>query len=225
MRGSALRRGLRRTLRGLLIASGAASAACGGPDLSLFEEPRCSPSGRNTPALDGVRAAIPVDYVELRVYPDYAAAAPADVLAQIGTPCEKASHQSACIAALVALRSGIGVRADCGTFCTFYYFAATQGDKISAINSKEEFAAYLGPIDAQQEALWVAWAAGYDFVCGDRSRGAVRAVPGGYELIALRSAGCGADLYQTELLVNGNGALTEHSAQRIGQSEACQPGP
>ena len=118
---------------------------------------------------------------------------------ETGTPCATATDPVACDADL----------ADTSAI-TSNQLVTTDGDAVARYATPAEVGSFLGPINTPQEALVVAWHAGYDVYCGDLSNVSVREVPGGYEVFATRmTADC--DPIETtrfKLMVATNATIT-----------------
>lgn len=97
------------------------------------------------------------------------------VIDELGTRCASASDPTACNAEVEAAGQ-LGGR----------LLVATDGDVITRYQTPEEVRDFLEPIDTAQEALLLAWHAGYSIACGSLSRSGVREVEGGHEVVATR---------------------------------------
>lgn len=191
-------------------------SACTRLDTRNLEKPVCGPNG--TLAIDGLKPATPVNYVELRsgfgrsmefALPDGGV----NVISATGTKCETATNPSACLTGFDALNSRSGFYELCGQICVGYQLATTKGDLVTLIDTPQGFRDFLGAIDAPQEAAWRALTEGYGFECyeGAKYKTGVRAVDGGYEAVALQGSTCGPNtsLKQYLLRVSADGTVTK----------------
>lgn len=188
------------------------AAGCGGVDVSLFNSPLCNSAG--SLAVDGLLPAVAVDYIDLREISDLTSPPMTRVLSQTGTPCKTASSPATCQSDLATLPSASksGFRQACSDFCWHNVLATTRGDTVSVINSPAALTTFLAPIDSEQEAAFVALTTGKGIACTDKNRGAVRAVPGGYEVVTYTDNTCGGDgLTQYLLFVDAAGNVRETS--------------
>lgn len=192
-----------------------ALSACTRLDTRNLERPVCGPSG--SLAIDGLRPATPVNYVELRTGfgrgQEFSLAdGGVNVIGTSGVKCEGATNPAACRSALDALSSRSGFYELCGQICFGYQLATTKGDLVTLIDTPQSFRDFLGTIDSPQEAAWRAFTEGYGFVCSDDSKyqTGVRAVDGGYEAVALQGSTCGpgTSLKQYLLRVAADGTVT-----------------
>jgi hypothetical protein len=154
-----------------------------------------------------------------------------DVILSDGSKCTGASDPEACERRLDELslafpQTGFGygvVTGACyGIFC-MYYIAANQGDDSEAIGSSEELIAFLGTIDTPAEAALVALAHGYNWYQWDMSMSGIRAVEGGFELLAaFLVSGCDTVVHdRVHLFVPTEGGLEVRRQQLYESCGGC----
>lgn len=125
-----------------------------------------------------------------------------------GTPCSGATDKPACDAKVAALRllsnvcdglavvpkdvaAGAAAPRPPG-YCSLTYLVYTRGDEVGTVTGAETLA-FLGTIDAPEEAFYLAQLGGEYFSCGSTPEAAYSAVADGYDLVAsggLRAPGC-----------------------------------
>lgn len=102
----------------------------------------------------------------------------------------------------------------------FYFLASVRGGTVEAWRTAEEVRAFLGPIDAPEEAALVALAEGY-FWRDELESGAIRERDGGWEVVALRMvSSCDpirTDQYLLRISVGGELIVRD---SRVWESEA-----
>lgn len=193
-----------------------ALAGCG-PDTTGSTVPECDDSQLS---VRGLQPPVIPDVVALRVVTgrnfDPQPATPA-TLSTDGTACATAANQSTCLQSFTALAPMSGFAAACFQICQDYHLATTRGDEVKAVASLEELKAFLAPIDTAQEALFIAFANGYNITCGQADRGSAKAVGMGWEVIGTRGIACGAGTAVTRhfLAVSREGELTQKRAEII----------
>lgn len=182
MKERTLRRKLTRLLSAAIAASGAA-AGCGGTDVSLFDAPLCVMSHLS---VEGLQPAMPVDYVELRRTDPIGNGV--SVAASAGSKCATATDKATCNSNLSSLTSTSGFHLECLPGQCFYYLATTRADTVAAVSSADGVKTFLAPVDTQQEAALLSFAAGYDLSCSEKDKGGIRRDPGGdgYEVLATK---------------------------------------
>ncbi len=134
-----------------------------------------------------------------------------------GTACATATDVNACQTNFTALSPMSGFAAACLQICQDYHLATTRGDEVKAVSSLEALKVFLGPIDTPQEALFIAFANGYNLSCEKPDRGSAKSVGTGWEVIGTRGIACGAGTAVTRhfLNVTREGELTETRAEII----------
>lgn len=121
-----------------------------------------------------------------------------------GTPCSGATDRPACEKKVAALRllssfcDGLAVvpkvRAPGEAAptvpgnCGIRYLVYTRGDEVGAVYSVEETRAFLGVVDAPQEAFYLARLSGELFSCSSAPPASYATVTEGYDLVAGTSA-------------------------------------
>lgn len=168
-------------------ASGVPAAEPFWPDLAVvkFETPMCS--AETWLGVHGLNPTKPVDYVALEVTYQYGDAVP-NPIDSLGTDCDNASDQGACIYALEQAFGGIASKETCGgppSPCQ-HFLVTTAGDDVQTYLPGKGYLDFLGAIDTPSEAMLVAVQGtfgGYSIRCGDDPFGGVRAVSDGYEVL------------------------------------------
>ncbi|HRI52598.1 MAG TPA: ferritin-like domain-containing protein, partial [Pseudomonadota bacterium] len=214
---------LTQAVNAVLLSPLIVAASCGGGsavDVTAFEAPLCSGF---TLALGGLKPTKEVDYIELRHVAIDAGSATGTVTS-IGTKCESATNPSACDAAVTnpTIPSGeTGIYSVCSQICTHGALITTRADEVKVIASKAALDAFLAPYDTTQEAVLAALTTGQSVSCTDKSQGAVRQVPGGYEVVTVSGSGCGTDdsVVQHLLFVSSSGAVSERSSYTLKAGE------
>lgn len=188
-------------------------------DLAPFEQAICTPKG---PSIIGLTPANPVDYLEFRHW--YRVYAPGTnpqtsttVVEASGTSCATASDQAKCQSDLAKLTvsEGLHTGGRNGLWIEYSYLVTTQGDEVKSVSTLPAVKQFLMPIDAPQEALFTAWANGYQIGCTDKKHGAVRSVPDGYQVLAVRNPYPWSDFYEVLLHVSSSGQITEILSQKF----------
>ncbi|MDO9015971.1 MAG: ferritin-like domain-containing protein [Myxococcales bacterium] len=161
---------LRRIFRAALSLSLAGAAGCArriSPD--DFESNVCT-AGAFLP-LVGATPSTPVDHLTLRSeYETFGGPPPTPpfgTIASSGVACATATDPAACAAALAMARPGVGWAAPSSGFVApeRRYVVYTRGDVVEAIGSLDALARFLGPIDVEAEAAWLASERGYRLLC------------------------------------------------------------
>jgi hypothetical protein len=184
------------------------AAGCSSP-IGEFDQQVCVTGGAD--AIDDLLPAEDVDYVELRS--GYSGSPPV-VQARWGEPCDTASDEAACAAALEALvleplfRVGVDAVTD-------YGLAYTRADEVDGVATFGALLELLATIDTPTEAALVAHAQGHDMPCG---RNNVRASRGGFVVLGTKGTGCGDDVEHYEISVAGDGRIV------VGETEIVEHG-
>ena len=171
-------------------------------------------------SVKGLQPSVIPDVVELRMVTNRQfeadTAAPVTVNSD-GTACSTATNVNACQTNFTALSPMSGFAAACLQICQDYHLATTRGDEVKAIASLEELKAFLGPIDTPQEALFIAFANGYNLSCDQADRGSAKSVGTGWEVIGTKGIACGAGSAVTRhfLTVTREAELSETRAEII----------
>lgn len=196
-RASAGAKGRGRPAWGVPIALlGLAMAGCGEPDsmLSLIRGD-CQPSDAECfvpieafekTDLGAASPAASWDYVELREgFYRRGDTGEDRVMLSSGVLCATATDATACVAAFAALRAselgGFGHHGHPSE--SIYYLAVNAGDRSEVVDTIDGLRAWLGPIDAVEDALL--WAKAHQYWWRESSERAagIRKVADGYELI------------------------------------------
>lgn len=82
--------------------------------------------------------------------------------------------------------SEAGFDVDCLPGFCYKYVASVKGAAVELWANPERLAAFLAPLDSEEEAILFTKAHGYYWVGGDVETGAIRAVSDGYELVVLK---------------------------------------
>ncbi|MDP2273358.1 MAG: ferritin-like domain-containing protein [Archangium sp.] len=199
-----------------------ALAGCG-PDTTGYTPLACD---NFQISVRGLQPPVIPDVVQLRVvtnrqFDAESARAPVTVNSD-GAACATATDVNACQSSFTALSPMSGFASACLQICQDYHLATTRGDEVKAIASLEELKAFLGPIDTPQEALFIAFAQGYNLSCEQPDRGSAKSVGTGWEVIGTRGIACGAGTAVTRhfLSVTREGELTETRAEIIERGAA-----
>ncbi|MEM1414703.1 MAG: ferritin-like domain-containing protein [Myxococcota bacterium] len=131
---------------------------------------------------------------------------------EVGVACESATNPDACLENLRQLLSDNPVR----------HFQATDADGARAYVSDASVLELFGPIDTAEEAVLLAWHAGYTVArCDDVTNYAVRPSEGGWELRVTDDIGCygePTDVYRYTFTVRPNGTMRE-TAQEVARRD------
>lgn len=189
----------------------AASSGCG-VDVSSFDAPLCV--NGYALSVDGLRPAIPLDYVELRSIDPYGVGSGDAVLSSTGTKCATAPVRATCEATLSSTKPTTGFYDRCTDHCDSGAIVATRGAEVIVVDTKAKLDALLAPYDTPQEALFAALTTGQFISCSDKKRGSVRAVGDGFEVVTSTGSGCGtSDPVRQHLLhVDASGQVEERSS-------------
>ncbi len=215
MKHSTLSRILSQALYGAL----AVSAGCG-VNVSSFDSPACT--NGYAMSVEGLRPAMPVDYLELRTVDTFGVSM-SSVLSSTGTKCATAPVRPTCEATLASKMPTKGFYQQCSDFCSGGALLATRGGEVIVADSKAALDALLAPYDTPQEAVLAALSTGQYISCTDKSRGAVRAVADGFEVVTSTGSGCGtSDPVRQHLLhVDASGTVVEQDSYLL---QAGAPG-
>jgi len=207
MRHRTLSRILSSALQGALVVS----AGCG-VNVSSFDSPVCV-AGDYALSVEGLNPAIPVDYLEFRNVPT-ATGGTTVVLSSRGTKCSTAPSRPICDASYASAMPTTGFYQRCFDGCDAGALVATRGGEVIVVDSKAKLDSFLAPYDTSQEALFAALTTGQYISCTDKSRGAVKAVDDGYEVVTTTGSGCGTSdpVKQHVLFVDRNGQVTERDS-------------
>ena len=183
MRHRTLSRILSQALSGALVVG----AGCG-VSVSSFDAPVCV--NGYTLSVEGLQPALPVDYLEFRSVPTLTGGS-TTVLSQLGTKCQSAPSRPMCEATYNATMPMQGFYQRCFDACDAGALVATRGGEVIVVDTKAKLDSFLAPYDTSQEALFAALTAGQYISCTDKSRGAVRAVADGFEVVTTTGSGSG----------------------------------
>lgn len=87
--------------------------------------------------------------------------------------------------------SGFGGEGARQAGCSVSYLVYTRGDEIGVARTRAEIVALLAPIDAKEEALYLASGDGLSLSCGQDPKAAYTATPGGgFEVLGETQSGC-----------------------------------
>src|SRR5262245_17316304 len=154
MRRSALRSVLTQALRAAVAAPLAVSGGCdAGFDVSSFNSPTCTAEG--TMSVEGLKPAVPVDYIELRIGQQTDGGATFTTLSKTGTLCLTANNKEQCqLNFQIETESNrIGFQMGCYPSCTWEVLFATRGEQVSVITDALTLDKFLAPYDTEQEAV------------------------------------------------------------------------
>ena len=214
------------SVRAALVALPVWAVACGPaplPDTTLFDSPDCTDDDSLT--LDGLRPAVPVDYMELR---QRVPASEPKILSNTGQECYMVTSGSKCQDALAAAETAPGFHPCSNTDCG-HSLATTLGDTVSAYPDTKSLLGFLGVIDTPMDAVMMVYAQGYDVSCTDKSVGGVRAALNGdgYEVLAsLISPSCNpTKITGYQFHVTRGGALTYFSSWPVSVVPGMLPCP
>lgn len=133
-------------------------------------------------------------------------------LRERGTLCATATDRAACSKAHAALSTQDRLI----PFVTY-----TRGDVIAKVTTVAKAIAFLGVIDAPEEAYFIADLASYRYPCGGKIPTGYRAAPDGFDLVT-SLGGCGKPLERVVLRVHGNGVLEEIARETVEpETSAC----
>jgi len=204
-----------RGLAGASIAAGLVAASVGCADSHFpsdpgdegFLPPLCDDVGR----VQVVHEIDPIitDYDYLAAYSGGGFIPEAELWDEVGMRCAGASDAVACEA---SVQESVMIFAN--------HLVTTTSGAVSRYQSRDELLAFIGEVNTAQEAVLVVWHAGYSVGCEDISRGAVRELADGYEVVATRmTADC--DPVETTgyvLHVSPAGEITELHSEVISSS-------
>lgn len=184
-------------------------------DTSGYQAPACTDGSLS---VAGLQPSVIPDVIQLHALQNFGGGSnPMErLVSSDGTACKTATNQSVCATALAQVPAS-GFRRTCGQICSEYYLATSAGDEVKAYTTIETLRAFLGTIDTPQEALLLVFASGLDVSCGDKQRGAVRAVGTGFEVLATDGFACGQDTKVTRhhVTVSADGTLKETGTEVI----------
>jgi hypothetical protein len=209
MKRPTLRNVLSQALHAALATPLVVAAGCGGIDVSSFNSPQCGPGGM--PSLSSLIPAMPVDYMEFRLFNEGTQGAPMTT-ASTGTPCATATDKTACTNELASiLETNSGFVSSCGfDGCSYRVLIATRGNQVIVVKDKATLDTFLAPYDTESEAVLAVMTTGKFVSCGDKSEGAVKSVSGGFEVVGTAGSTCGGmGVYQYRYSVDSQGALSE----------------
>ena len=206
----------RRALQVSVSVIGPVALAGCGPDTTGYTPLACD---NFQISVRGLQPPVIPDVIELRMVNNRqfdADSAPVKVNSE-GAACATATDVNACQTNFTALSPMSGFAAACLQICQDYHLATTRGDEVKAVSSLEALKAFLGPIDTPQEALFIAFANGYNLSCETPDRGSAKSVGTGWEVIGTKGIACGAGTAVTRhfLNVSREGELTETRAEII----------
>jgi hypothetical protein len=159
--------------------------------------------------VQGIDAATDVDY--LAAYEAQPFELPTSTLVDaVGTPCATATDMEACLATLDGREDEWR-----------NHLVTTTGDDVGVLVDGEEVRAFVGPVDTPQEAVLLAWHAGYRITCDEPEQYGVREVDGGYEVLAIRTSDCPIERHRVLLFVASDGTVEELASEVIERTEAC----
>lgn len=209
MRQRSLSRILSRAMQSALIMS----AGCG-VNTSSYDSPVCA--GGGVLSVEGLNPSKPVDYVEFRSIPTLSGGTTA-VLSSTGTRCSSAPNKPMCESSYSAAMPSKGFYQHCFDACDAGALVATRGQDVVVVDSKAALDAFLAPYDTPQEALFAALTSGRYISCTDKSRGAVKQVGDGYDVVTYAGSGCGTSdpVKQYLLHVDAAGTVTEVSSYTL----------
>jgi hypothetical protein len=214
MNVATLRQLFRRALQ-VSVVGPLALAGCG-PDVSEYTPLECD---NFQISVRGLSPSVIPDVIELRSVSgrDFDSTAMPMPINKVGEVCATAGTPTVCKDQFAALAPMSGFAAVCIQLCQDYHLATTRGDEVKAVSSLDELKTFLGPIDTAQEALFIAFAHGYNLSCERADRGSAKASGDGWEVIGTRGFACGAGSAVTRhfLKVSREGELTETRAEII----------
>lgn len=152
-----------------------------------FEGDRCSPEALVL-RFGTMKPARPVDYLELRVSNRGRRGNPSEAQQSFGTSCKGAPDPKSCAKALAAANSETSLFPVNPMSMATLYLVAQFGADVTTISTPTQLRQFLGAIDTPAEAMILALADGYEPLCTESK---ARAVPGGYEILAMKNhSGC-----------------------------------
>ncbi|MBN8469912.1 hypothetical protein JYJ95_25670 [Corallococcus exiguus] len=216
-----------RALVGMtLLLAGCDSSA----DTDGYRQVDCSYWWSRHPLFDSLRPAAGLDAVQVRSTSEQPpSTGPASgITASWGQACATATDVPACQAAVDAARPSEGFHFSCAAgACAYRFLLTTQGDQVRTHSTSASVREVLGAIDTEQEAVLMAYAMDYDFLCYDVSQGGVKAnADGSFDVIGFRGIQCDRDLPITQhvLHVSASGEVREMESHVLqGGDETCGP--
>ena len=155
--------------------------------------------------LVGVDPAEPFDYASLRLTFGNGRVTERG---SVGTACANAANQASCRESLTALEHNLETTEICTQVSCRHYILTTSGDSAKRYASREEFSAFLGPIDTPADVLlWLDYL-GYSVGCVEQ----VKATADGFEAaVGLTVDLCPVTTADVTVHVAPNGDVTELS--------------
>ncbi|EYF06362.1 hypothetical protein [Chondromyces apiculatus] len=141
------------------------------------------------------------------------------VQSSAGTKCGEARDRAACIDrfdALSAARANESFNRGCLPLGCYSYLAINSGEINFTLNSGDQLLRYVDDVKTREVALLLVSSAGYRWDGdSDVSRGGIREVDGGYEVVALRYTRTCAPIVEERvvLLVESSGQLTRLASE------------
>jgi hypothetical protein len=181
----------------------------------------CS-SGETSPCPDGKRLnlaelkpAAPFDFAAVRVSGDFAGPTPIPDYTRTGEPCSGATDSAACLAALTEGPQTSEVEVDPGLGCGMSgcnYLVTTSGDEVERYTSHDDLLAFLGPIDAPEDARLLLLA-DYAVECSSTR---VERNRGGFRVTTLRTTNsCPVEFSRVTVQVSTAGEIDELASRAV----------
>jgi hypothetical protein len=197
-----------------------------GPSEAVFERPFCDGS-RWAPFAD-IRAISGFDY--LGEYVQDSSDLTPELVAEVGKLCDKATNRPECLGRTREI-ADLPRGSACGALPCLRYLLATSADDVQILSTPEGVKQFFGAIDTPQEAATLAEFSGYTlyrfdgrgYVCGEPENSAIRAVDGGFELIATKvtKACLPVEFSRLHLHVARDGRIEVSSTEVIQTVDGC----
>lgn len=185
----------------------------------------CESAGTMPRLLGGLRAAQPVDYVELRKIMPGDAGLVSEVIEQNGQACAGTTDVTACENALAAALPEQGFGFGCRPLQCHEVLVYSRGDEVGVVSTLDQLTAFLGPVDELSEALLLLRAHRYQTGgCKDVLDGQVQTEAEGFTArVAKRIADCPVQYADLELFVARTGEVAVRSEKKrpLGKEKMC----
>ncbi|RKH20565.1 hypothetical protein D7X74_03850 [Corallococcus sp. CA047B] len=211
----------------LLMSLPLALAGCGPEfaDVEGYTEIACT---RDRPHIDDLRISpVPDAFLLYSIGLKKNSTEPPSVFlsATRGEPCATATDVATCQAAVEEARATSGFHRSCyHGDCSEYFALTTRGDEVKLYTTVESLRELLGTVDTEQEAVFLAYAADYAFLCDKVDQGGVKANPdGSFNVIGYKYSDCGEGpaivQYVTQVSATGEVRELEHHVMRHYKSD------
>lgn len=152
-----------------------------------------------------------------------------------GNACETAANKEACTEALQSLDDGgmKGFGGDCNgaalSTCTAHYVVTTRGDDVRIYRTRDSIRQVLGTIDREEEAAFLAFAAGHSVCASTEIPSSVGVNPDeGFTVLVEQGLDCDAKqawMSRKPVRISSSGEVVEHKAFKVKYGDTgCYPG-